>query len=195
MREKLSSKGSDLMTFGYFCESIGIRLKEFCKSKMKPFQIGQGEYIKADDSTRIGQGGFGTIFKGKWHGENSAFKYLRIRNEPNKKTRYFVQDIVEKHHERLIEYYKQLDVSTNHNSGIIIPKAFYRQQLQVKDDNGHWKAENYDVYVYPRYDCNLLESHELHFNSFDKEITMNIMEQCFTRFVFEICIYFKNYHK
>ena len=159
---------------------------------MKPFKIGQGEYIKADNSTRIGQGGFGTVFKGKWHGEKSAFKYLRIRNESNKQTQYYLHDVVEKYHERLTEYFTQLDVSTNYDSGIIIPNAFYRQQLQVKDDNGNWEAENYDVYVYPRYDCNLYELHEMHFNSFDKEITMNIIDQCFTRFASKINLTFLN---
>ena len=50
-----------------------------CKSRMEPFRIGMnenGEYITANDSTRIGQGGFGTVFHGKWHGKDSAFKYL-----------------------------------------------------------------------------------------------------------------------
>ena len=148
---------------------------------MRPFRIGQGEYIKADNSTRIGQGGFGTVFKGKWHAEESAFKYLRIRDESDEQTQRYLRDVIEKYHERLTEYFKQLDVSRNRNSGIIIPSAFYRQQLQVKDDNGNWRAENYDVYVYPRYDCNLYELHEKHFDSFDKEITMNIIEQCFVR--------------
>ena len=159
---------------------------------MKPFKIGQGEYIKADNSTRIGQGGFGTVFKGNWHGENSAFKYLRIRNESNKQTQYYLRDVVEKYHERLTEYFKQLDVSTNYNSGIIIPNAFYRQQLQVRDDNGNWEAENFDVYVYPLYDCNLYELHALHFDSFDKEITMNIIDQCFTRYALKINLIFLN---
>ena len=145
---------------------------------MRPFKIGQGEYIKADDSTRIGQGGFGTVFKGNWHGKESAFKYLRIRNETNSTD---LNEVVDNYYERLTEYFKQLDVSINENSGVIIPDAFYRQQLQFRDPSGKWVAENYDVYVYPLYDCNLHELHEQNFDSFTKEITLHILEQCFTR--------------
>ena len=147
---------------------------------MKPFKIGQGEYIKADDSTRIGQGGFGTVFSGKWHGQDSAFKYLSIRNE-SKNQELFIRDVVNKYINRITEYRKQLDISMNQNSGVIIPNAFYRQQLQIKVDDGSFVAENYDVFVYPRYDCNLHELHESQFENFDKEITLNILKQCFTR--------------
>ena len=59
---------------------------------MKPFKIGQGEYMQADDSTRIGQGGYGTVFYGKWHGLDSAFKYLSIRKESN--SQLLVIDVV-----------------------------------------------------------------------------------------------------
>ena len=146
---------------------------------MLPFKIGQGEYIKADDSTRIGKGGFGTVFKGKWHGKESAFKYLRIRNRTNSQEIY-VDEIVNNNFERLNEYFKQSNVSISANSGIIIPTAFYRQQIQIRS-NEKWIAENYDVYVYPLYDCNLYELHERHFKNFTKEITLNILEQCFKR--------------
>lgn len=149
---------------------------------MKPFKIGQGEYMQADDSTRIGQGGYGTVFYGKWHGLDSAFKYLSIRKESN--SQLLVIDVVNTYYKRITEYRKQFDISINLNSGVIIPNAFYRQQIQVKDDSGNWIAENYDVFVYPRYDCNLHELHERYFSKFDKEITLNILEQCFTRFYY-----------
>ena len=148
---------------------------------MTPFKIGQGEYIKADDTTRIGQGGFGTVFRGNWHGKDSAFKYLRIRNESNKQEIY-MHDVVDKYSKRMTEYFKQLDVSINENSGIIIPDAFYRQQIQIKDGR-KWIPENFDVYVYPRYDCNLSELHEKYSKDFTKEIILNILEQCFTRYI------------
>ena len=147
---------------------------------MEPYKIGQGEYIKADDTTRIGQGGFGTVFYGKWHDQESAFKYLSIRNESSGQYLY-VKDLVNGYIKRITEYRKQLDISMNQNSGVIIPNAFYRQQLQIKKDDGTFVAENYDVFVYPRYDCNLRELHQNHFDNFDKEITLNILKQCFTR--------------
>ena len=147
---------------------------------MLPFKIGQGEYICADDSTRIGQGGFGTVFHGKWHGQESAFKYISIRYESNYKDLY-ISDVVNRFVKRIKEFRKQLDISMNQNSGVIIPNSFYRQQLQTKQDDGKFIAENFDVFVYPRYDCNLYELHENYFDHFDKEITLNILKQCFNR--------------
>merc|ERR1711946_103988 len=66
-------------------------------------------------------------------------------------------------------------------SGIIVPEAFVRQQNQEQDDNGKWIAKNYNVYVYPLYNCNLYELHEKHFDQFTEEILGNIIHQCFNR--------------
>ena len=66
-------------------------------------------------------------------------------------------------------------------SGIIVPEAFFRQQNQEQDDNGKWIAKNYNVYVYPLYDCNLYEFHEKHFDQFTDEILSDILSKCLTR--------------
>ena len=66
-------------------------------------------------------------------------------------------------------------------SGVISPVAFVRQQNQEKDDNGKWIAKNYNVYVYPLYDCNLYKFHEKHFNQFTDEILGDILSKCLTR--------------
>ena len=156
---------------------------KLCKSRMEPFQIGlngDGQYITANDKTRIGVGGFGTVFHGKWHGRESAFKYILIRDETSKNWKY-VHEVYNHFNKNIIEYREQLDVSRNPNSGVIIPNAFYRQQLQYQDDHGQWIACNYNVFVYPRYDCNLHELHTNHFTKMDKKIKLNILDQCFTR--------------
>ena len=154
-----------------------------CKSRMEPFRIGMngdGQYITANDQTRIGVGGFGTVFHGRWHGRESAFKYILIRGETSKNWKY-VHEAYNHFYKNIVEYREQLDVSRNPNSGVIIPNAFYRQQLQEQDVNGNWIAFNYNVFVYPRYDCNLHELHNNHFTKMDKEIKLNIINQCFTR--------------
>ena len=66
-------------------------------------------------------------------------------------------------------------------SGIIVPVAFVRQQNQEQDDNGKWIAKNYNIYIYPLYDCNLDELHGNYFDQFTEEIIANIIHQCFIR--------------
>ena len=157
--------------------------KKYCKSKMEPFRIGMngnGEYITADDSTRIGQGGFGTVFRGDWHNKDSAFKYILIRDQANQNLNY-VHEAYNQFNKNIIEYREHLDVSKNPNSGVIIPTAFYRQQLQSKNDNGKWVAFNYNVFVYPLYDCNLHELHSNHYDMMTTEVKLDIIDQCFTR--------------
>ena len=164
-------------------QTCNAECPQYCKSKMEPFRIGMngnGEYITANDSTRIGQGGFGTVFHGKWHGKDSAFKYILIRDEKNNNTNY-VHEAYNHFNKNIIEYREQLDVSKNPNSGVIIPNAFYRQQLQDRDTNGKWVAYNYNVFVYPRYDCNLHQLHNDYYTVMDKDIKMNIIDQCFKR--------------
>ena len=71
------------------------------------------------------------------------------------------------------------------NPGIIVPVACVRQQNQEKDENGQWIANNYNIYIYPLYDCNLDELHETYFDQFTEEIIANIINQCFIRYVNE----------
>ena len=66
-------------------------------------------------------------------------------------------------------------------SGIIVPVAFVRQQNQEQDGNGKWIAKNYNIYIYPLYDCNLDELHGNYFDYFTEEIIADIIHQCFIR--------------
>ena len=62
-----------------------------------------------------------------------------------------------------------------------VHQAFVRQQNQEKDDNGKWISRNYNVFVYPLYDCNLYELHEKHFDQFTDAILGDILSKCLTR--------------
>ena len=75
------------------------------------------------------------------------------------------------------EYRVQLSTP---GSGIILPFAMVRQQNQTKE-NGKWIPLNYNVFIYPRYDCNLYELHEQHYNQFTDDIIADILDQCLIR--------------
>ena len=180
---KLINMYPNAVYFSTVQQSCDEKCSKYCKSKMEPFRIGMngnGEYITADDSTRIGHGGFGTVFNGEWHGRDSAFKYILIRDETSQNTTY-VHERYNNFNKNIIEYREQMDVSRHPNSGVIIPNAFNRQQLQKQDDSGKWIAFNYNVFVYPRYDCNLHELHYNHFSKMTKQIKIDIIDQCYTR--------------
>merc|ERR1711946_15260 len=89
-----------------------------------------------------------------------------------------VEDAVFELEKNISEIRTQMATS---GSGIIIPEAFVRQQNQEQDANGKWIAKNYNVYVYPLYDCNLYELHEKHFDQFTDAILSDILSKCLTR--------------
>ena len=66
-------------------------------------------------------------------------------------------------------------------SGVIVPIAFIRQQDQEQDENGNWIANNYNIFIYPLYDCNLYELHQTFYEEFNTEIMNDILNQCLTR--------------
>ena len=127
------------------------------------------------DANRIGQGGFGSVFKGSFHGEDKAMKCVLIGQI---EAQSIVKDAVSDLEKNIFEI--RIQMATG-GSGIIVPEAFIRQQNQEQDDNGKWIAKNYNVFIYPLYDRNLYELHEKHFDQFTDEIIGNIIHQCFTR--------------
>ena len=136
--------------------------------------------MKMTDANHIGQGGFGSVFKGIFHGEDKALKCVWIDQiEGQILTRDAVTDLEKNISEIRIQM-------ASGGSGIIVPEAFVRQQNQEQDGNGKWIAENYNIYVYPLYDCNLYELHENNFDQFTEEILGNIIHQCFNRKSFNL---------
>merc|ERR1711917_97965 len=133
------------------------------------------EFVKMTNANRIGQGGFGSVFKGSFHGKEKALKCVLIGQI---QYQTYTEDAVSDLEKNISEIRIQMATT---GSGIIVPEAFIRQQNQEQDDNGKWIAKNSNVYVYPLYDCNLYELHEKHFDHFTEEIVGNIIHQCFIR--------------
>ena len=147
-----------------------------CSSSFKKFYFKNGEFVKMTDGNRIGQGGFGRVFKGSFHGKEKALKCVYIGEIVQ--DRDTVEDAVSDLEKNISEIRIQMAAG---GSGIIVPEAFVRQQNQEQDDNGKWIADNYNIYIYPLYDCNLNKFHENHFDQFTDEIMIDILQQCLTR--------------
>ena len=43
------------------------------------------------------------------------------------------------------------------------------------------QSSNYNIFIYPLYDCNLYELHQNYFDQFTEEIVADIIDQCFIR--------------
>ena len=126
------------------------------------------------EQNKIGKGGFGSVYKGKWHGEDAAMKCILIGQM---KDQYLTEDLVSDFEKTVSEYRVQLSTP---GSGILMPQAMIRQQNQQKE-NGKWIAMNYNVYIYPLFDCNLFEFHNRHFDQFTDRILADILDQCLTK--------------
>ena len=49
-----------------------------CESKYQRFYFKNGTVVKMSEENKIGQGGFGSVFKGVFHGQNKAMKCVLI---------------------------------------------------------------------------------------------------------------------
>ena len=146
-----------------------------CSSSFEKFYFKNGKFVEMTEANRIGQGGFGSVFKGKFHGQDKALKCVLIGR---RKLNHSQDEELSDFEKNISEIRIQM---ASGGSGIIVPEAFVRQQNQEKDDNRKWIAKNYNIYVYPLYDCNLDELHQKHFDNFTEKIIGNIIHQCFNR--------------
>ena len=146
-----------------------------CTSSLNKYYCKNEEFVKMIEKNRIGKGGFGSVFKGKFHGKDKALKCVLIGQMKRHVT---IDNVVSDLEKNISEIRIQM---ASGGSGIIVPEAFVRQQNQEKDANGKWIAKNYNIFIYPLYDCNLYELHENHFDQFTEEIVGNIINQCFNR--------------
>ena len=146
-----------------------------CPSKFKKFVCKNGPLVEMTDQKRIGSGGFGMVFREVFHGVPMAMKCMLMEKIIKRDVVSETVSDVEKNNSEL-----RIQVATV-GSGIIVPVAFVRQQNQEKDANGKWIAKNYNIYVYPLYDCNLDELHGNYFDYFTEEIIADIIHQCFIR--------------
>ena len=145
-----------------------------CNSTFKRFKCYRGVLAKIEPNNLIGNGAFGTVYKGKWHGEDVAMKCTILTDS---KWRNDVANIQIKFEQQASEYLLQ---SSTSGDGVLLPYAMFRQQNQelVKDQ---WKEINYHVTIYPKYDCNLYELHEQKYDVFSDDIMENMLHQCLSR--------------
>ena len=148
--------------------------KPGCTSNLKRFYFVNGPLVVMEEKNKIGQGGFGSVYNGTWHGKDAAMKCLLIGQI---EFHNHVGDAISDFEKNISEYRIQLSTP---GSGILIPNAMVRQQNQ-KNENGKWIALNYNVFIYPKYDCNLYELHENHYDQFNDVILTDILNQCLIR--------------
>ena len=168
---------------GQFPQSIHFSIEDIscantcpsdCSSQFKKFYFKNDKFVEMTTGNRIGQGGFGSVFKGSFHGKDKAMKCVPIGRIEH---RIDVKDAVSDLEKNITEIRIQ---TASKGSGIIEPEAFVRQQNQEKV-NGKWIAKNYNIYIYPLYDCNLDELHGNYFDQLTEEIISEIIHQCFLR--------------
>ena len=128
----------------------------------------ESDFVEMIDANVIGEGGFGTVFKGFFRGELKAMKCVWIDPESMVKNLDYVNE----------ELRNQL---ASGGSGILVPEAYVRQLNQEQNDKGEWIQLHYNILIYPLYDCNLYELHEKFYNQFTEEILRDIMNQCLIR--------------
>ena len=146
-----------------------------CLSQFKKFLCKNGPLVEMTSENKIGSGGFGMVFRQLFHGIPMAMKCMLMGKMEE---RDYVKQAVSDFEKNISEL--RIQIATV-GSGVIVPVAFVRQQNQVEDENGKWIAMNYNIYIYPLYDCNLDELHDNHFDRFTEEIVANIIHQCFIR--------------
>ena len=146
-----------------------------CSSNFKKFYYKNGPLVEMTDENRIGEGGFGMVFRQSFHGKPLAMKCIFFGE-------IHMDEMVKDQKKSVEEDISELRIqSATSGSGVLSPIAFVRQQNQEEDGNGKWIAENYNIYIYPLYDCNLYQLHENHYDQFTEQILNDILDQCLTR--------------
>ena len=176
-------------TVDYLCpESCPLR----CRSRMKAFYLNNGPIVRMNDQNQIGQGGFGNVFKGHWHQEKVAFKCVQVDlSTTHRETEEYLDQYPIMRGLSRIEFWRFQRETEEFSRpfsltgpGILQPIAFVRQQNQYDDGEKTiygdiwWKPRNYNVYVYPLFDCNLYELHMNYHTKFNDEILEHILSQC-----------------
>ena len=127
----------------------------------------------------MGQGGFGTLFEGDWHGEPAVFKFIKMdMSSLNRKQT--INEVAADLENRLTEINKVPD-----SSNILKPLGHFRQQEQSLDQStGKYIADNSEVFVLKK--CRMdLEKFKIdeypQLNDPDCKLLLSILQQCFER--------------
>ena len=146
-----------------------------CSSEFQRFYYKEGKLVEMTDENKIGEGGFGMVYKIEFHGRAMAAKVVWIGElEERIETADVELDLLI----NIYEYTIQRAVS---GSGVLLPTAVLRQQDQELNEIEEWIAYNYNIFIYPKYDCNLYELHDIQYHHLSDKILKNIMQQCLTR--------------
>ena len=148
------------------------------RSESQIFYSKNGELLNMRDENKIGLQNvnvIGSVYKGLFHGQEKAMKFVSVglieeQNKVKAANSYLEKNISE----------IRLQVSSG-DSGILLPEALVRQQHQEKNENGELIAQIYNIFIYPRYDCNLYQLHENHYHKFTNDILADILNQCLAR--------------
>ena len=76
-----------------------------CKSKLKAFFCENEPLVDVSEKNKLGTGGFGTVYGGKWHGEDVAMKCISIGQI---KEQDFIDDAIADFEKNISEYQSQL---------------------------------------------------------------------------------------
>ena len=146
-------------------------------------------------ANQVGKGDFGNVYNGKWHNNPVAMKCVLVvlgvgahreteeHLDQNPEERGLVYPQLVRLNKETEEFSKPFSLK---GAGILQPIAFFRQQDQYDDGEKTnfgdiwWKPRNYNVYVYPLYDCNLYELHNDFHDKFNDQILEHILSRCLT---------------
>ena len=159
-----------------------IKCEEYCPAdcplQYKRYYYKNGPLVEMTETNQIGSGGFGSVFQQSFHGIPMAMKCTLLGELKDPEGENMVGVSVNYLERNISELRIQSSIV---GPGVIVPVAYVRQQNQEQDENGKWVAENYDIYIYPLYDCNLYELHDNFHDQFSDETLRDILNQCLTR--------------
>ena len=150
-----------------------------CKSKLVAFYYKNGLYIQRSQANKVGQGAFGTVFGGKWHGRDAVFKFIEM-NITNLARMTTIVAACADLDSRLAEINKVPD-----NSNILKPLGHFRQQEQTLDQStGKYIAHNFEVFILKRCRMDLEQfrnAEYLQLQDTNCQLLLFIMKQCLKR--------------
>ena len=150
-----------------------------CESNLIAFYYKDGLYVHRNQANRVGQGAFGTVFGGKWHGQDAVFKFIKMNME-NLAGKTLTVDFAADLESRLTEIKKVPD-----NSNILKPLGHFRQQEQtLNQSTGKYIAHNFEVFIFKRCRMDLGKFRNDEYRDLEDsncQLLLFIMKQCLER--------------
>ena len=166
---KQSESNTKSIFFSIDDELCNKNCSSLCVSDLKRYIIQNGIFLDPFQTIHIGSGSSGSVFAGKWHSTQAAFKFIPIQYY--KSSLETVRSFLDLQ-ENISEFFHQ---QSTQGQNILQPIGFYRQQIQ----KSKMKFYHFDVIVYPLCDCNLYQL--LKSNTLSEIQIENILDQCLKR--------------